>query len=141
MREFSTPPHVKTSKSREMAAVRSKNTAPELLARGLLWQLGVRYRIHVPTLPGRPDIYIPRLRLALFINGCFWHGHHCVRGRLPVTRREFWQNKIASNQARDERVYASLASSGVDVAVWWTCESREFSARCEALNMAYASRK
>jgi len=88
-------------RSRIMAAVHSKNTTPELLVRRYLWSQGVRYRIHPKHLPGQPDIAISRCKLAIFVHGCFWHGHdNCVRGRLPKTRVEYWKAKIEANKKR-----------------------------------------
>jgi|SRR5579884_1442163 len=128
------------SKSAQMARVKSKNSEPELLARCLLRQNHVRYRIHVPQLPGRPDIYIPRLRLAIFINGCFWHGHDCERGKLPSVRHDFWAKKIEVNRLRDARVRAQLSDAGIEVMEWWTCERKRFPDRCRLVGDNYAAR-
>ena len=90
------------------------------LRRGL-HAAGLRFRLHASTLPGRPDIVLPRYRAALLIHGCFWHGHDCLLFRMPVTRREFWANKIAGNRARDERTTAALKEAGWRVLTIWEC--------------------
>jgi len=106
-----------------MARVRSKNTKPELLIRKALWARGLRYRIHVKDLPGRPDIVFPGSLLAVFVNGCFWHHHGCHRSRkMPRTNAEFWQKKIAANVSRDERVREELKKRGWSLIVAWECQ-------------------
>ena len=127
-------------KSREMAAVKSKNTQPELLTRRYLREMNVHYRIHVRTLPGSPDIYIARLKLAIFVNGCFWHGHHCSRAKLPSTRKDFWGKKISLNKARDERVKHELENRNIAVLDLWTCESSMFQNYCFEIAKLYAAR-
>lgn len=121
-----------------MARVRSKNTAPELAVRRELYMLGVRYRIHVASLPGRPDIYIPRLKLAICINGCFWHVHTCKRGqREPISNASYWSAKRARNAERDQTSMLALRDSGIDTAVFWTCESDAYSSRCREIAARY----
>jgi DNA mismatch endonuclease, patch repair protein len=108
-----------------MAAISSKNTTPELIVRRFLRAKGVRYRLHVPTLPGRPDIVVADHRLAVFVNGCFWHGHsNCKRAALPSTNAVFWKNKIRSNVARDRRTASSLRREGWKVFNLWQCSLR-----------------
>jgi DNA mismatch endonuclease, patch repair protein len=91
----------RTQRSANMAAVRSKDTQPELLVRRSLHAAGFRFRLHVRDLPGNPDVVLPRLRYALFVHGCFWHGHYCKRGNLPTTNVAFWSKKIETNLQRD----------------------------------------
>tara|TARA_R110002020_G_scaffold298211_1_gene514009 strand:- start:2147 stop:2563 length:417 start_codon:yes stop_codon:yes gene_type:complete len=107
-----------------MASVKSKNTAPELWLRRGLHALGFRYRVHVKDLPGKPDLVFPRRRKVIFVNGCFWHGHNCKKGRLPETRKDFWRDKIASNKERDERNVRTLVSMGWRVLIVWECATR-----------------
>lgn len=115
-----------TTKSEQMARVRSRDTEPELRVRRLLSERGVRYRLHRKDLPGRPDVYIPRLRLALFVNGCFWHGHDCPRGRKPTSNVEFWDAKITRNVAHDAATQRALGERGIEARVLWTCCAKEF---------------
>src|ERR1700681_1021111 len=109
-----------------MSRVRSRNTKPELRVRKLLTERGVRYRLHRKDLPGRLDVYVPRLRLALFINGCFWHGHDCRRGRRPATNVEFWDSKISRNVERDAATRLALSERGIEAYVLWTCATHDF---------------
>lgn len=104
-----------------MSRIRSKNTRPEMIVRRFLWHNGFRYRIHVKSLPGTPDIVIRRLRIAIFINGCFWHGHSCQK-HLPASNRKFWFNKISSNRQRDIRNRHLLEDDGWLVIVVWECQ-------------------
>lgn len=104
-----------------MRAIRSKNTAPELLIRKLLFSLGFRFRLHVKNLPGTPDIVLPKYRTAIFVHGCFWHGHDCHLFTLPQTRREFWQAKIDANRQRDLRSEDLLIGAGWRVLSVWEC--------------------
>lgn len=112
-------------RSRMMAAVRSKNTKPELSLRRSLHALGYRYRLHRRDLPGTPDLVFPARRCAIFVNGCFWHGHSCAAGKLPATRIDFWRQKIESNKFRDARNLEKLVAMGWHGYVVWECELRE----------------
>ena len=107
-----------------MASVRAKNTAPELLLRRALHGRGFRYRTHVTTLPGKPDIVLPRYRATVLVHGCFWHGHDCPLFRLPATRREFWHAKIRRNQQRDAQVHEALLIAGWRCLTVWECALR-----------------
>jgi DNA mismatch endonuclease (patch repair protein) len=107
-----------------MAAVRGKDTRPEMLVRRGLHAAGFRYRLHGPALPGRPDLVFPGRRAVIFVHGCFWHGHDCPLFRLPATRREFWEAKIARNRARDVEVLARLQADGWRVLNIWECSLR-----------------
>ena len=102
---------------------KSKGTKPELLVRRYLWQNGYRYRLNVKSVPGSPDIVLRRYRTAIFVNGCFWHGHEgCSKYRIPKTNTDFWQRKIARNQARDIRNRDILTENGWQVITIWECE-------------------
>jgi DNA mismatch endonuclease, patch repair protein len=103
-----------------MRAVKSKDTAPEILARRAAHRMGLRFRVHRQDLPGRPDIVLPKHRTVVFVHGCFWHGHaDCARAALPKSNSEFWKEKIGRNRLRDRRVYAALRKLGWHVAVLW----------------------
>jgi DNA mismatch endonuclease (patch repair protein) len=127
------------NKSEQMSRVRSRDTQPELLVRRLLSAQRVRYRLHRRDLPGRPDLYIGRLRLAIFVNGCFWHGHGCDRGRQAKTNADFWQQKIARNIARDTNALERLKEMGVDTLTLWTCQIAAFPAACKSIARRYAT--
>jgi DNA mismatch endonuclease (patch repair protein) len=106
-----------------MAAVPRQNTAPELLLRKALHRLGYRYRLHVRSLPGTPDIVFPALRVAVFVHGCFWHRHSgCKFASSPSSRRQFWEDKFAANVARDRHKEEELATAGWTVVVVWQCQ-------------------
>ncbi len=112
-------------RSRCMANVRSKNTRPEMLVRRFLFSCGFRYRLHVRSLPGCPDIVLAKYKTVIFVNGCFWHGHEgCDLHRIPKTNVEFWENKIERNQRRDKDEYAILKKMGWTVIVIWECQLR-----------------
>lgn len=112
-----------TERSTLMSRVRGKDTKPELKVRRLLHQLGLRFRLHQRNLPGSPDIVLKRHRTAIFVNGCFWHGHEgCRRAKLPETRRDFWETKISRNIQRDSQATAELEHLGYRVLVLWECE-------------------
>ena len=104
-----------------MSRIRSKNTRPEWLVRRFLWQNGFRYRLHVEKLAGKPDIVINRLKIAIFVNGCFWHGHKCLK-KLPASNRKFWYDKISHNRNRDINNCRVLEQQGWIVIVIWECE-------------------
>jgi DNA mismatch endonuclease (patch repair protein) len=112
-------------RSEIMAAVRSKNTGPELAVRRLVSNLGYRYRLHSARLPGRPDLVFTGKRQVVFVHGCFWHGHDCSKGRLPKTRRSYWKPKIAANRGRDSNNLRDLRSAGWRSLVIWQCELRD----------------
>lgn len=109
------------TRSRMMRAVRSKDTEPEIRVRQLLHKRGLRFRLHDKSLPGKPDLVFPRFRGAVFVHGCFWHGHDCSLFKMPGTRLAFWCQKFNQNQARDGRVTTQLLSAGWRVAVVWEC--------------------
>ncbi|RWC91888.1 MAG: DNA mismatch endonuclease Vsr [Mesorhizobium sp.] len=111
-----------TDRSKLMGRIRNKNTGPELAVRKALHAAGFRFRLHRRDLPGRPDIVLPRLRLAIFVHGCFWHGHDCRRGKLPDDNAEFWVEKIDRNKARDVAAQAALSQAGWTVETIWQCQ-------------------
>lgn len=113
--------HSPESRSKNMRAIRSKNTNPEITLRKLLFARGFRYRLHVDTLPGKPDIVLPKYRVAILVHGCFWHGHGCYLFKLPTSRREFWQTKIGQNRQRDIRDAEALLRAGWRVLYVWEC--------------------
>lgn len=111
---------------RTMQAVKSKDTAPEMAVRRTAFAMGYRYRLHGENLPGKPDLVFASRLKVIFVHGCFWHGHDCRRGaRTPKENRDYWQAKIARNQARDGEVRAALTAAGWDVLTIWECEIRE----------------
>jgi len=117
-------PLTKPERSARMALVKGKDTHPELVVRRAVWKLGFRYRLHVPEIPGRPDIVLPRLRSVIFVHGCFWHRHRgCARTRVPKTRMPFWTAKFAENVKRDRAARARLAREGWRSLVIWECVS------------------
>lgn len=121
--------HTREQRSRNMAAIRSANTKPEVRVRSALHALGFRFRLHRKDLPGKPDIVLPKLRTAIFVHGCFWHCHSCKYGSVvPATRAEFWAEKRGGNVARDRRNRAALRKLGWRVLVIWECDVRTASA-------------
>jgi len=116
-------------RSAVMRRVKGKDTSPEMIVRRALTRLGARYRLHRADLPGKPDIVMPGRRLALFVHGCFWHGHDCARGaRVPKQNRDYWLSKVGRNRARDERSRAALAEAGWRVETIWECELKDLGA-------------
>jgi DNA mismatch endonuclease (patch repair protein) len=111
----------KSERSRIMAAVKSKDTTPEMIVRRLVHAMGYRYRLHVASMPGNPDLVLPRLRKVIFVSGCFWHSHGCGRCRIPAARRDYWINKLERNANRDKRVQRALRRQGWSVMVAWEC--------------------
>ena len=105
-----------------MAGIRGKDTKPERLLRSALHAQGMRYRLHVRELPGRPDIVLPRYRTVILVHGCFWHRHSgCRFAAMPETRQEFWVEKFAATVARDKRNVEALSLAGWRVAIVWEC--------------------
>ena len=117
---------VSSVRSRNMAAIRGKDTAPELAVRRILHAMGLRFRLHRKDLPGRPDIVLPKHRTVVFVHGCFWHRHEdCRYTTTPKTRQEFWQTKFDANVERDRRNRTDLLQLGWRVIVIWECELRQ----------------
>ena len=113
---------------RIMQSVGSKNTGPELVVRRLLHGMGYRYRLHRKDLPGKPDIAFGPRRKAIFVHGCFWHGHGCPKGRLPKSRLDYWQPKVDKNRERDRTKEEHLKSLGWSVLTIWQCETKDLEA-------------
>jgi len=132
-----TPRAMPSTIGERMARVRNKDTAPELAVRRFLTRAGVRYRLHRRDLPGTPDVYVPRLQLAIFVHGCFWHGHECPRGKRPKTNALFWDLKISNNRARDERSRERLADVGIAALELWTCQHAGFESECKRIARRY----
>lgn len=110
-----------------MRRIRSTGTQPEMVVRRLAHGLGFRYRLHVKDLPGKPDLVFPRLGRIIEVRGCFWHQHpsaRCLDARVPKSRLEYWQPKLARNQERDARNLQALRAAGWRVLVIWECEVR-----------------
>lgn len=117
-------PDVSPGRRRNMQAIRSKNTKPEMLVRRFLHAAGFRYRLHRKDLPGHPDITLTAYRTIVEIHGCFWHGHQCDLAAVPRARREYWMPKIAATQERNRRNKAALEAAGWRVVELWECELR-----------------
>ncbi|MCH5213696.1 MAG: DNA mismatch endonuclease Vsr [Muribaculaceae bacterium] len=106
-----------------MAAIRGKDTKPEMLVRRYLHSLGYRYGLHNKKLPGSPDLVLRKYKTVIFIHGCFWHGHEgCKFYRLPKTNEEFWEEKITRNRRRDQETATKLAAKGWNVVTIWECD-------------------
>ncbi len=121
-------------RARVMAAVKGKNTKPEMIVRRLAHALGYRFRLHRKDLPGKPDLVFPGRRKAIFVHGCFWHGHDCARGsRQPRQNADYWRNKIERNVARDASSLAALTALGWQVLVIWECEMKDRDALADRL--------
>jgi len=116
-------------RSEIMSHIKGKDTKPEKLVRSLLHRMGYRFRLHVDSLPGKPDIVLPRHKKVIFVNGCFWHGHkNCKRASRPQSNTEFWNQKIESNIARDRKNRKELQLQGWSVLVIWQCETKNLTA-------------
>jgi len=118
--------HTPEQRSRNMAAIKSGNTKPEMRVRSLLHALGYRFRLHRRNLPGKPDIVLPKYRTVIFVHGCFWHCHNCRYGTVtPATRAGFWSAKRAGNVERDRRKREELENAGWRVETVWECDTRD----------------
>ena len=111
-------------RSRNMRAIRGKDTKPEMKVRRFLHAQGYRYRLHKKGLPGKPDLTFPSRRKIILVNGCFWHGHECKVGRMPKSKQDYWIPKIQSNRDRDARNICALRNMGWKVFLVWECEIR-----------------
>jgi len=117
--------HTREARSRNMRAIKSKDTRPELLLRKALHARGFRYRLGGAGLPGRPDLVLPKYKAAIFVNGCFWHGHDgCRYFKVPATRTDFWMEKIEGNKRRDIRNLKKLEAAGWNVFIVWECSMK-----------------
>ena len=117
--------NVSPSRRRNMAAIKGRDTRPEMLVRKLLHRFGYRFRLHRRDLPGRPDIVLPGRRIAIFVHGCFWHRHGCTNSILPRTRAEWWSAKLARNVERDGENIGKLEALGWKPLIVWECELRD----------------
>ncbi|WP_270374173.1 very short patch repair endonuclease [Marinicauda sp. Alg238-R41] len=114
----------KEKRSEMMAGIRGKNTKPEMIVRRGLHGLGYRFRLHRRDLPGNPDIVLPKYNAAIFVQGCFWHGHDCHLFRWPKSRENFWRDKIEANSVRDAAAFVALSREGWRVAQIWECATK-----------------
>jgi len=111
------------TRSRMMSNIRGKNTKPELIVRRFLHSQGFRYRLHVKTLPGKPDIVLPKYKTVVFVHGCFWHHHHgCKYAYVPKTNTQMWRSKFKSNVARDRLSIEDLNNLGWRSIIIWECQ-------------------
>ena len=116
-------------RSANMRRIRSKDTNPEIALRSLIHRLGYRFRLHRKDLPGKPDIVFPSRQKVIFVHGCFWHQHPgCREGRMPGSRREYWEPKLRRNQERDAASQASLTGQGWRCLTVWECELKDAAA-------------
>lgn len=114
--------HSKAVRSYNMSRIRATNTKPELLVRKFLHAQGFRYKLHDKTLPGKPDIVLPKYKTVIFIHGCFWHGHNkCKYFVVPKTRTEWWLNKINTNNSNDSKAMKALKKEGWRIFILWEC--------------------
>ncbi|HYD86245.1 MAG TPA: very short patch repair endonuclease [Vitreimonas sp.] len=121
-------------RSANMAAVRSKDTTPELVVRRAAHRMGLRFRLHRRDLPGSPDLVLAKHGLVVFVHGCFWHRHpRCKRASIPKTRSVFWRTKLEGNAKRDQRVRKALRMLGWRVLVIWECQLKHGEQRIEAM--------
>ena len=117
--------YTRTKRSEIMARVPATGTKPELLVQELAHEMGYSFRLHMESLPGRPDLVFPRHRKIIFVHGCFWHGHeNCKKAKRPATNSDFWERKLSRNIERDHRNSVALKNSGWIVLVVWECETR-----------------
>ena len=125
----------KEHRSWNMSRIRSRDTKPEKAVRSLLHRMGYRFRLHDRSLPGKPDIVLPRYRTAVFVHGCFWHRHkQCQYAYTPKSRIDFWTAKFQNNVIRDKNNELALRASGWHVLVVWECEIKELSALSKRLD-------
>lgn len=118
--------HTPQQRSRNMSAIRGKDTKPEMIVRRTAHRLGFRFRLHQRDLPGTPDVVFPKLRKIINIHGCYWHMHTCRWGRVtPKTNAAFWQSKRTVNVARDRRSLRQLRGDGWKVLAIWECQTRD----------------
>lgn len=136
------------ARSRNMAAIHSKDTKPEIIVRKYLWSHGFRYRLNHPRLPGKPDVVLRKYRTCIFVNGCFWHGHglspfeisdlkssDCCK--IPKSNTDFWVKKITRNKERDNEVRRKLAAMGWHTIVVWECELKPISRERTLSSLAF----
>ena len=116
---------VSEQRSRNMSAIKSKNTKPEIKVRKILHSMGYRFRLHSKDLPGSPDIVLPKYKTVIFVHGCFWHRHeNCKYASTPKTRKEFWNKKFAENKKRDSEIQEKIKILDWRSVVIWECETK-----------------
>lgn len=123
----------KNKRSCLMAKIKQKNTEPEIIVRHFLYSKGFRYRINLKSLPGSPDIVLPKYKTVIFVHGCFWHGHTCKVGHLPTSNLDYWKLKIEKNIERDRKKNEELEMQGWNVIVVWQCEVKTLKNRHQRL--------
>ena len=123
----------KNKRSCLMAKIKQKNTEPEIIVRHFLYSKGFRYRINLKSLPGSPDIVLPKYKTVIFVHGCFWHGHTCKAGHLPTSNLDYWKLKIEKNIERDRKKNEELEMQGWNVIVVWQCEVKTLKNRHQRL--------
>lgn len=123
----------KEQRGRNMRLVKSRDTSPEIIVRKSLHEVGFRFRLHSTSLPGKPDIVLPRHYVVVFVHGCFWHNHGCKRSKMPATNKDFWTKKIAGNVRRDIKNKLALESLGWKVETVWGCRVLEDTERIIAM--------
>lgn len=131
--------HTKETRSYNMSRIKGKDTKPEMLVRRFLHAKGLRYRLHVKTLPGKPDIVLPKYNTVIFVHGCFWHGHkHCKYFVAPKTRTDWWLKKINGNITNDAKAVNTLKKKRWKIITIWTCELKTKS-RIKTLDLLISS--
>lgn len=134
--------HTPQQRHANMAAIRGKDTKPEMVVRRWLWGHGFRYRLNHPRLPGKPDIVLRKYRTCIFVNGCFWHGHEgCRYYTIPKTNTEFWVDKVKRNKERDLKVQHELAAMGWHCITIWECELKPTKREETLKSLAYTLNK
>ena len=116
--------HTPEQRSKNMSAIRSRDTKPEVLIRRELHKRGYRYRKNVSNLPGTPDIVLTKYKAVIFVNGCFWHMHNCKYFKMPNSRRNWWRNKLSRTKKRDQLNISTLLESHWRVLIVWECETK-----------------
>lgn len=118
--------HTQKQRSFNMSHIRSKDTKPEIMVRKIYHSLGYRFRLHRKDLPGKPDLAFPKYKVALFVNGCFWHSHDCKWGKVePKTHKNFWILKRSRTVDRDKNAMLRLRENGWEPQIVWECETRD----------------
>ena len=116
---------ISEQRSRNMSAIKSKNTKPEIKVRKILHSMGYRFRLHSKDLPGSPDIVLPKYKTVIFVHGCFWHRHeNCKYASTPKTRKEFWNKKFTENKKRDSEIQEKIKILDWRSVVIWECETK-----------------
>lgn len=128
--------HTREQRSYNMSRIKGKDTKPELLVRKFLHAQGFRYKLHDKTLPGKPDLVLPKYKTVIFIHGCFWHGHaRCKYFTIPKTRTQWWTNKINTNKANYAKAVKALKKEGWKVITVWECQLKKIKAERTLLKL------